>query len=159
MIVVGKNPLIKELSGSRIEFFAPPPSDPTPGTVAAKEMILVGGKTSRIVIPFSVRVIAGGKLDLDFSVSEKLAAAGVNLIGAYWDGSKVTVYLMPLEGIDVHVPFSVALIVGTLVQVATYKQVQEGVVGAMVSGFSEEGVMILDKKSEKRVAKTRKARK
>jgi hypothetical protein len=151
MIVLTKNPLIKELSGSRIEFFHPPSND------AKKPIVLVGGKANVVRIPFKVKVIAGGKLDLDFVLSEKLAAAAVSMLGAYWDGQEVVLYLMPLSGFDVHITEDVALAVGTLVQVTTYRQVEEGIAGALVK-TGDHGVMQVEKKEEKRKA-TRKGRK
>jgi hypothetical protein len=151
MIVLVKNPNIKELSGSRIEFFHP-------FSLAGKDVVLEGAKANKVIIPFSAKILAGGKLDLDFALSERLAAVAVNLLGAYWNGKEVTAYLMPLEGMDVHIPSDCPLVVGTLVQVTTYRQVEEGVAGAVVTGH-DNGVLQITKDETPKAKRTRRVKK
>ena len=150
-IIIAKNPLVKSQSGSRIDFFHPP----SPDENAPDYIVLDGGKPKKITIPFSVRIIGGGTFDLDFKISKDLAAYAVNLLGAYWDGEKVTAYLMPLSETEVHVPLKVPILLGTLVEVATYRQVEDRIIGATVVS-TESGVMRLDKKVERKRRKPKK---
>lgn len=142
-IIIAKNPLIKEMSGSRIKFFYPPITDGD-----NKDLILEGGKAKKVTIPFAVKIVSGGTLDLDFKISQDLASYAVSLLGAYWDGSKVTAYLMPLVDTEVHVPATIPILEGTLVQVTTYRQVSEKILGADM--VSVDGVLRLDKKIERK---------
>lgn len=140
-VIIQKNPLIKELTGSQIEFYSP-----------TTETNLVGGKVNTVKIPFSVKVLSGGKLDLDFKISQKLAENGVNLLAAYWDGKEVSAILMPLEGMDVSVDQSVPLLVGTLVQVMTYRQVTDQVLGGSMDTEKSGSVIQLDVKPQENKA-------
>jgi hypothetical protein len=140
-IIIAKNPSIKQLSGSRIKFFQVQNDD-------TKVLVLECGKPKRVTIPFSVKILSGGTLDLDFKISQDLAAAGVSLLGAYWNGEQVTAYLMPLQDTEVHVPSTIPILEGTLVQVTTYRQVEERVMGA--KAVFEGGVLRLDKKVERK---------
>jgi len=149
-VVITKNPLIKELSGSRIEFYHPRPSaSMSVDTLSTQYVTLVGAKANRVVIPFAVNVVGGSLLDLDFKISEQLAAVGVNLTGAYWDGEQVTAYVMPLDGTDVQVDLSTPILVGTLVQVVNYRQVSDKLIGAKSLGTTN-GVLNLELTSDKR---------
>lgn len=149
-VVITKNPSIKELSGSRIEFYHPKPAVPdVPGVEAMKFVTLAGGKANRLVIPFSVNVVSGAELDLDFKLSEELAQVGVSLTGAYWNGKEVTAYVMPLDGTDVRVDIRTPLLIGTLVQVVSYRQVSEKITGAKSLGTAN-GVLQLEVKSDKK---------
>jgi hypothetical protein len=149
-VVITKNPSIKELSGSRIEFYHPrPPASVVADVEASKYLMLAGAKANRIVIPFSVNVVGGAELDLDFKLSEELAQVGVSLTGAYWNGEAVTAYLMPLDGTDVRVDVRTPLLIGTLVQVVNYRQVSDKIIGAKSLGTSN-GVMQLEVKSDKK---------
>jgi hypothetical protein len=142
-VVITKNPSIKELSGSRIEFYHPP----TPMSI--QHIDLAGAKANRVVIPFSVNVVGGAELDLDFKLSEELAQVGVSLTGAYWNGEAVTAYLMPLDGTDVRVDIRTPLLIGTLVQVVNYRQVSEKITGAKSLGVTN-GVLNLQLASDKK---------
>jgi hypothetical protein len=129
-VIIQSNKLIKELAGSDIEIYAP--------TLDGEDIQMTCGKLFHLKIPFNVKVLSGGRLDLDFKLSHTLAKNGVSLIGAYWDQQEINAYFMPLEGIDVTIGANVPVLTGTLMQVVSYRQVEldllDGVVDLNKSG-------------------------
>ena len=145
-VIIQKNPLIKELTGSQIEFYSP-----------FEQTNLVGKKVTILKIPFSVKVLSGGKLDLDFKISKKLAENGVSLLGAYWDGKEIQAMLMPVEDMEVTFNQDVPILIGTLVQVATYRQVSNQILGGDMDVEKSGAVIVLGVKPKEH--KTTKAKK
>jgi hypothetical protein len=141
-VIIQKNPQIKETTGSQIEFY------PTGDTV------LQGGKVNKIKIPFVAKILSGGKLDLDFKLSQKLAEHGVNLLGAYWNGKEVSAILMPLEGHDVEFGEDVPVLVGTLVQLVSYRQVSGQILGGTMDTEKSGAVLVLDVAPQEKKADT-----
>jgi hypothetical protein len=139
-VVIYKNSLIKELSGSQIEFY--------PNVPESESIPMESGKVNLIKIPFSVKVLAGGKLDLDFKLSKILAENGVQLLGAYWDGKEVKAYFMPLEGMDVSISGDTPILIGTLVQVMSYRQVEAEILGGVVDLNQSGSAVVLETKEE-----------
>lgn len=147
-IIIQENPLVKSISGSDFRFY--------PDIAADSEMSIYGGKVTKFKIPFRVKILSGGKIDLDFTLSEELAKEGVSLLGAYWDGVHVTAYVTCLNGFNVTVSSTMPILTGTLVQVVSYRQVSEQLLDGVVN-LNESGSVV--KVDDKPDIKTRKRKK
>jgi len=139
-LLIAKNEQIKELSGSRIKFYHK--------NLEGRELRIDGQTVTKVTIPFSAKILSGGTLDLDFKVSEELAQAAVTLLGAYWDGKVVTAYFKALNDTVAVVPNDTALLNAVLVQVTTFRQIEEGILGGVMS-VDQSGKAISLEKTEK----------
>ena len=150
-IIIKKNPLIKELTGSRVSFSSGP-----------EKVVMIGGKVFTMKIPFSVTVLSGGTMDMDFKVSRHLAENGVNLLGAYWENNhEIVACFMPLEDTEVHIDPMTPVLIGTLVQVVSFRQTDGELLGATLVTEKSGGAIVIEPKTEERKsdAQARKARK
>lgn len=125
-ILIQKNSQIKEESGSRIRFF-------NKADDSEFSLEIDSDHVAKIMIPFKAKILSGGTLDLDFSLTEEMAAAGVTLLGAYWNGVHITAYYRALDGTSVKVPSTSAVLVGTLVAVTTFRQIEDGILGNVMN--------------------------
>jgi hypothetical protein len=143
-ILIASNPQIKQLAGSQIEFlYQSNAGDPL-------VLELLGGKPTAVRIPFSAKIISGGTLDLDFKLPESIAERGIQLLGAYWDGKVVTAYLSALLDNPTIIPDGASILIGTLVQLATYRQISEGTLGSIVDLNAETLTVTTKPKQERK---------
>ena len=147
-ILIQKNDQIKELSGSRIEFYHRTDlADPS----EAHGLNVDDREVTKVVFPFSAKILSGGTLDLDFALSEGVASKGVSLLGAYWDGKQVTAYLRSIMSLPQWIPDTQAVLVGTLVQVTTMKQIEAALLtGSIDTDKSGPAIVVLDNKQKRR---------
>lgn len=137
-ILISKNKQIKALSGSQIEF-------------TLEEMSNINGsELLKLEIPFKAKIMSGGKLDLDFSLPEDLAAKGISLLGAYWDGKTVKIYLRAIEGSSINLFPGDKILIGTLVQVVSYRQVEDGLLEGVVNVDQSGKVLAIEKPKSRR---------
>lgn len=155
-VLIQKNDQIKELSGSRIEFYRK--VENADGEYIDQPGLHVDDRdVTKVTFPFAARILSGGTLDLDFTLPEAVASKGVSLLGAYWDGKQVTAYLRSIMSLPQWIPEAAPVLIGTLVQVTTMKQIEtemlNGVVEVEASG---QAIVILDSKPSKRSRARRK---
>lgn len=123
-ILVGTNPIFTKISGNSVELY--------PGIPAGQEVVFKGGKVTCLRVPFRVQVYTGGRFDLSFTVSKVLAENGISLLGAFQEDAEVVAYFSPVEGIDIVIDNGTPILVGTLIQLASYRQVDGTVTGSVV---------------------------
>ncbi len=150
-VLIRKNAQIRELSGSRITFRNKSENiedgrfgDGDPGTAINDERV------TKFVFPFEAKIMAGGTLDLDFSLPEPLAKAGISLLGAYWDGKQVTAYMRALSETSLFVKDTEDLLIGTLVQVTTMKQIEDAILGDQRAESGGQALQIKDNKPKRK---------
>lgn len=141
-ILISKSDQIEELAGSQINFKHKADEDGQTLTIYADTL-------TRISIPFRAKIMAGGKLDLDFKLPEKLASMGVSLLGAYWDGQAVTAYMRSCFNVVVGLEVGETILVGTLVQLVTYRQIDESIMSGMVNSTDQGDVLMITPKPSK----------
>lgn len=155
-ILIQKNDQIRELSGSRIEFYnkSETLSD---GDSGYRGVSIDDRRVTKVTFPFSAKILSGGTLDLDFTLPEEVAAKGVSLLGAYWDGSQITAYFRALMDLPQFVRDIEPLLIGTLVQVTTMKQIETDMLNGVVNvEESGKALSITTKPASKRSRARRK---
>lgn len=146
-VLIQKNDQIKELSGSRIAFYHE----------GVEDVRIDDRHVTKLTIPFKAKILSGGTLDLDFTLPEHVAELGISLLGAYWNGSEVTVYFRALENFARNLPVEKPMLIGTLVQVTTMKQIETEMLNGVVEvEQSGQAIVILDNKPSKRSRARRK---
>ena len=155
-VLIQKNDQIKELSGSRIEFYKR--TDEEEKLPGVKYGLSVDDReVTKVSIPFAAKILSGGTLDLDFTLSENAAAKGISLLGAYWDGKVVTAYLRAVMNLPQFIAENEPILVGTLVQVTTMKQIETDMLNGVVEvAKSGQAIVVLDNKPSKRTRARRK---
>lgn len=119
-ILIKQNKDVKTISGNRFDFCAKKDQH---------DLVLSPDEVKIFKFPFKVDVVSGGKIDLDFTLAKQLAVEGVMLLGAYLENGKVTIALMNLSKDVLHLEDEYTIAYGTLVEIATFRQVAEGTVG------------------------------
>lgn len=145
-ILIAKNSQIKELAGSRIEFYL----NKDQHVIVSDESLV------KIEIPFKAKIMSGGTLDLDFSVPQNLASRGVSLLGAYWDGKMITAYMRAMPLMAVGLNNEEPVLVGTLVQVVTYRQINDMMLNASVDAEKSGDVLVVSEKPKRKGGRRKK---
>jgi hypothetical protein len=148
-VLVAKNDSIREVSGSRIEFY-PAKEQLSDGYFGVDEL-----HVTKVSFPFRAKIVSGGRLDMDFTIPQKLAEAGVNLLGAYWDGEMVTAIYKAIGGTSISIEAGTPVLVGTLVEVVSMRQIEERVAGGVVNVDKSGQVVALDMEQPKKTRKPR----
>ena len=144
-VLIQKNEQIRELSGSRLEFYKDlSVDDGEPGTSISDREV------TKLKIPFKAKILSGGTLDIDFSLPEGVAAQGVTLLGAYWNGDYVTAYMRSIQDLNAYVKNEDPLLVGTLVQVTTMRQIESKMLGGVVNVEGSGSALKIDPAIEKK---------
>lgn len=154
-VLIRKNDQIKEQSGSRISFYHKT-DNPESSEVAG--LSVSDREVTKVTFPFAAKIVSGGTLDLDFSLPENVAAKGVSLLGAFWDGQKVTAYLRSIMNLPQFIKDDEPVLIGTLVQVTTMRQIEDAILGDKKLDADKSGnaLVILDTKPVKKPRARRK---
>ncbi len=152
-VLIRKNDQIREMSGSRISFYHK--AERVEGDLIDQPGLSISDTdVTKVVIPFQAKIVSGGTLDLDFSLPEAVASKGINLLGAYWDGQNVTAYLRSLQNLPQFINEEDPVLIGTLVQVTSMKQIEDEVLGGQV--VSDKSGAVLDIKPDGKKRRNRK---
>jgi hypothetical protein len=144
-VLIRKNDQIKELSGSRISFYHKT-DNPEPN--AHLGVSVSDRQITKLVFPFAAKIVSGGTLDIDFSLPENVASKGITLLGAYWDGTKVTAYLRSILDLPQWIPEEEPVLIGTLVQVTTMRQIEDALLGDYKLNEEKSGAALVLEKEE-----------
>lgn len=117
-VLIEQNGLIKELSGSKIEFEV---------NDIEIQPFSINKHGAMVRFPFSVKSISGGKLDLDFSLPKSLVSKGIHLMGAYWENNEITAYLLNITENEVNVLKDDVFLVANLIEVVYFRQISKEV--------------------------------
>ena len=101
-------------------------------------------KLTIIEFPLSMKVLQGdGEFDLVFTLPEELALSGVVLLGAYLSNNKVKAAFIAVGGTGLYVEEGSTVLEARLVQIVSYKQINEGIpTNGTVMIFGGDGVKI-----------------
>jgi hypothetical protein len=135
-VLIKLNSQVKALSSDKFEFCL---------DKSRHNLDFEPGKVTPAKFPFEIKVLSGGKIDLNFTLNAKLAEAGVMLLGAYRENNIVSATFMNLGDEILSIEDGYPVLEGQLMETVTYRQIEEGNIGDVQVVGSDGNALVVNK--------------